>query len=102
MSIHFAGSKMMIRTVPALFASILLAACNPAERTEGWEYKDCRFTLTKRPDYSDMGGDARLKVIDQCMREKGLRPSSKCTAAGAQGKPHCEYEPAPQNPTFKW
>lgn len=93
---------MMIRLLAFLVASMLLAGCNPAEPTAGWEYKDCRFTLTKLPDYDAMGGDARLKFIDQCMQDKGMRASSKCTSAGAQGKPHCEYERTPPSPSFKW
>lgn len=81
---------------------MLLAGCNPAEPTAGWDYKDCRLMLTKMPEYMDMGGSRRLTTIDQCMAEKGLRPSSKCNAAAAQGKPHCEYEPAPQTAAFRW
>lgn len=35
-----------------------------------------------------MSGEARLKFVDQCMEQKDLRSSAKCTAAGAQGKSH--------------
>ena len=93
----------MPRTAAALFiASTVLAGCNPFEPTGGYEYKDCHYTLKKQSDYTAMSGAARLAFIDRCMADKGLQPADKCVAAQAQGKPHCEYEPAPSKPQFRW
>ncbi|MEJ7929811.1 hypothetical protein WG922_07495 [Ramlibacter sp. AN1015] len=60
----------------------------------GYEYKECQLNLEKLPRSSELGGGDRLVFIDRCMAEKGLRPSERCVAAGAQGKRHCEYERA--------
>lgn len=89
----------MTRSIAAPLISVLLAGCEPSG---GWEYKECRLSVSELPAASDMGGDERLKYIDQCMAKKGLRPTATCTAAGAQGKPHCEYEQVPAAPSFRW
>lgn len=83
----------MLRYAPfLLMASLALSACSPFEPTGGFEYKECRHALEKLPHYDLIPGGDRLKIIHQCMAEKGLSPAAKCVAAQAQGKPHCDYE----------
>ena len=91
------ASAVRARSLPCdaavlLMTSLALSACNPFEPAGGFEYKDCRHALETRADHDLIAGLDRLVIIDQCMAGKGLRPSPKCVAAGAQGKPHCEYE----------
>lgn len=84
----------MSRTVLLSFSVLLLSGCDPFAPTGGFEYKECRHKLETRADHDQIAGGNRLAIIDRCMAEKGFRPSAKCVAAGAQGKPHCDYEDA--------
>ncbi len=79
-------------TVVSSALCAVLAGCNPFQPQAGFDYKECETNLKKLPRYSELSGGERLGFIDACMAEKNLRPSQKCVAAGAQGKPHCEYE----------
>ena len=85
-----------------VIASVLLTGCNPFEPVGGYEYKDCQYTLRKEAGYKDMSGSARLAFLERCRAGRGLQPAPKCVEAQAQGKPHCEYEPAPSKPQFRW
>lgn len=83
---------MLHAPVVSLALGLLLAACNPFQPEAGFDYKECETTLKKLPRYTELSGGDRLAFIDTCMAEKNLRPTEKCVAAGAQGKPHCEYQ----------
>lgn len=84
----------MSRTVFLLLSALVLSGCDPFAPTVGFDYKECRHKLETRADHDQIPGGDRLVIIDRCMAEKGFRPSPKCVAAGAQGKPHCDYEPS--------
>jgi hypothetical protein len=98
MNITRTSTQWRMRQAAALFACLLaacgLAACDPFAPVAGSDFKECRYDLERLPNYRQLSGGERLQVIHQCMERKGLRATEKCVAAGAQGKPHCEYEPA--------
>ncbi|MEJ7930622.1 hypothetical protein WG922_11615 [Ramlibacter sp. AN1015] len=81
----------MSRSITLSLFVLFLAGCNPISPLGGYEYKACQLELDKLPRRSELAGGDRLVFINRCMAEKGLRPSGKCLAAGAQGKRHCEY-----------
>jgi hypothetical protein len=78
--------------IPIVALSAALSACNPFAPAYEWEVKECRYDLSKLPNYVEMEPGARLAFIDKCMADKGWMPTEKCHAARAEGKTHCAYE----------